>query len=157
ADEHFGRRRHQKFAVAEIHQRAIGRRIDAAQPLEHFRRRALAGFGEQLPGHRLKEIATCERGACGLYCGLVFAGRVVGKSLPRRVRWPSAIGAVPQMIWPARRFWLFSEMTTQGSRKTSARNAIRISPRAFNAVSEKFVPVVSNTSGGSEKPRSKLS
>ena len=86
AHEHFRRGRHQEFAVAEIHQRAIGRRIDPAQPLEHFRRRALAGFGEQLPRHRLEQIAARKRGARGLDRGLIFAGRVIGKSLPRRLR-----------------------------------------------------------------------
>src|SRR5579872_6388036 len=48
-------------------------------------------------------------------------------------------------------------MTTQGSRSTSRRKAIRTSPRAFSAESEKFTPVVCNCSGGSAKPRSKLS
>ena len=84
AHEHFRRGRHQEFAVAEIHQRAIGRRVDPAQPLEHFRRRALAGLGEQLPRHRLEQIAARERRARGLDRGLVFAGRVIGKALPRR-------------------------------------------------------------------------
>ena len=84
AHEHLRRGRHQEFAVAEIHQRAVGRRIDAAQPLKHFRRRALAGFGEQLPGHRLEQIAAREGRARSLDSGLIFAGRVVGKSLPRR-------------------------------------------------------------------------
>ena len=46
AHEHFRRRGHKKFAVAEIDQRAVRRRIDLAQALEHLRRRALAGFGE---------------------------------------------------------------------------------------------------------------
>ena len=75
----------EKFAVAEIHQRAIGRRIDPAQPLKHFGRRALAGLGEQLPGHRLEQIAARERRARGLHRGLIFAGRVIGKALPRRL------------------------------------------------------------------------
>ena len=38
AHEHFRRRRHQELAVSQIHQGAVGRRIDPAQPLEHFRR-----------------------------------------------------------------------------------------------------------------------
>ena len=75
----------QELALAEIDQRAIGRRIDPAQPLEHFRRRALAGLGEQLPRHRLEQIAARERGARRLDGGLIFAGRVIGKTLPRRL------------------------------------------------------------------------
>ena len=63
AHEHFGRGRDQKFAVTEVHQRAIGRRIDPAQPLEHFRRRTLAGLGEQLARHRLEQIAARKRRA----------------------------------------------------------------------------------------------
>ncbi len=78
-------------------------------------------------------------------------------TLARRVRWSSSTGAAPRMIWPASRVALFSVMTTQGSRRASPRKAISTSPRGFSAVSEKSTPEVSSTSGGSEKPRSKLS
>ena len=106
AHEHFRRGRHQKFAVAEIHQRAIGRRVDAAQPLEHFGRRTLAGLGEQLPRHRLEQVAARERRARGLDGRLIFAGRVIGKSLPRRLG-VDALGGVARQalrwICPSRR------------------------------------------------------
>ncbi len=85
AHEHLRRRRHQKFTVTEIHQGAVGRRIDAAQPLEHFRRRTLARLGEQLPRHRLEQIAAGERRARRFDGGPIFARRVIGKSLPRRL------------------------------------------------------------------------
>ncbi len=37
-----------------------------------------------MPRHRLEQIAARKRRARGLHRGLVFAGRVIGKSLPRR-------------------------------------------------------------------------
>jgi hypothetical protein len=39
-----------------------------------------------LPRHRLEQIAARERRACGFHRGLILAGSVIGKSLPRRLR-----------------------------------------------------------------------
>ena len=116
AHEHFRRGRHQKFAVAEVHQRAVGRRIDPAQPLEHFRRRALAGLGEQLPRHRLEQIAARKRGARGFDRGLIFAGRMIGES-------PAAASCVDAFGRLARQAlrWIFPSRRTRSSAPRRAR------------------------------------
>ncbi len=51
------------------------------------------GFGEQLPGHRLEQVAARERRARDLDGRLIFAGRVIGKALPRRLG-VNALGGV---------------------------------------------------------------
>ena len=58
---HLGRGGDQELAGAEVHQRAVGRGIEGAQPVEHLGRRVLAGFAELLAQHYLEEVAPGER------------------------------------------------------------------------------------------------
>ena len=50
----------QELAVAEIDQRAVGRRVGLPQPLEDDARRVGARRREQLPEHDLEQIAADE-------------------------------------------------------------------------------------------------
>ena len=77
---------------------------------KHFRRRSLAGLGEQLPWHRLEQIAARERGTRGLDGSLIFTGRVIGKSLPRRSGIDACRGIARQAL---RRFSVPGEIVAQ--------------------------------------------
>ena len=57
---HLGRGGDQELAGAQVHQRAVRRRIEGAQPVEYRGRRVGAGLAELLTQHHLEEIAPAE-------------------------------------------------------------------------------------------------
>ena len=88
ADIHFGRGGDQELALAEIDQRAVGRRVGLAQPMEDHARRVGAGIREELPGDDLEEIAA-HKGSLGaadqrgIFARLVVA---LGGGVPAQCR-----------------------------------------------------------------------
>src|SRR5439155_9523989 len=85
-DVHLGRGRDEKFALAEIYQRAIGRGVGAAQPVEDEARAVGARCRQELAGDYLEEIAANKRLLRAAHQRGVFAGAVVAFGRRRRGR-----------------------------------------------------------------------
>ena len=96
ADVHLGRGRDQELAGAEVHQGAVGRRVEGAQPVEHRRGRVGAALAELLAQHHLEEVAPAERILRAIHRRRILARLVV--VLGRLVGWGrERVGVLPRV------------------------------------------------------------
>src|SRR5262249_34548956 len=81
----------EEFALSEVDQRTVGRRIGPPQAAEDHTRRISTRIGEQLPDHDLKQIAACEGRSrsldqCGILTRTVVALARSGGPAPEAIR-----------------------------------------------------------------------
>src|SRR5207244_13148997 len=82
-DVHLGRRGDEKLALAKVDQRAVGRRVGLAQPVEDDAWRVGAGIGEQLADDDLEEVAAGKGRPGALDHRGIFAPTVVALARSR--------------------------------------------------------------------------